>query len=256
MSRPILRSLGLLLAVLLTGCGAMSAPTMPQLDGTAWVLSALPGRTLIPESETTLGFAEGRAQGSDGCNRFTLPYSSSDGAIEVSGAGPMTRRACAPDLMKQGESFIAALTGARRYRISGDQLQLLDANSKALAMFVSQSQSLAGTSWQVTGINNGRNALVSTQTGSKVTMVFAADGRVAGSAGCNQYSALYQSEAGRFRFVSPAATRRMCADPKLMDQERAFLKALEASTVLRIEGGRLEFRDAGGALQVTASREG
>jgi heat shock protein HslJ len=48
----------------------------------------------------------------------------------------------------------------------------------------------------------------------------------------------------------------MCADPKLMEQERAFLKALEASTMLRIEGSRIEFRDAGGALQVTANREG
>lgn len=256
MPRSMLRCFSVLLVTLLIGCSAMWATDAPPLAGSTWLLSALPGRTLLSDTEVTLGFDGGRAQGSDGCNRFSAPYTTRGATIAVSTLGPMTQMACAPEVMKQGEVFIAALTGARTYRIEGGVLQLLDANAKVLATFAAQLQALAGTSWLVTGINNGRNAVVSTHGGSTVTMAFSADGRFAGSAGCNRYTGLFQTEGKRFRFVAPAATRKMCADPKLMEQEQAFLKALEAVTTMRIEGSTLEFRDAGGALQVLARREG
>jgi heat shock protein HslJ len=40
-----------------------------------------------------------------------------------------------------------------------------------------------------------------------------------------------------------------------MAQEQQFLKALEAATTVRLEGSRVEFRDAAGAMQVTATRQ-
>jgi heat shock protein HslJ len=42
----------------------------PSLDDTAWVLAELPGRALLSDHGITLRFEDGRAAGSDGCNRY------------------------------------------------------------------------------------------------------------------------------------------------------------------------------------------
>ncbi len=250
-------SVTLLLATLMVGCAtATPTPDVAPLNGTAWVLSALPGRTLRPDAAATLSFEAGRAQGSDGCNRFGVPYTTKGSTIDLSGTGMSTQMACPPDVMKQAEAFMAAMRSARTYRIAEGQLQLLGADGAVVATLAAQSKLLAGTTWKVTGINNGRNALVSTLAGTTLTMAFAADGKVAGSAGCNQYTTRYDAEGSKFRFGAPAATRKMCPGAGVMEQEQAFLKALEAVRTLRVEGSRLEFRDDQGALQVTAARDG
>jgi heat shock protein HslJ len=251
------RSAGPLLAALLVGCATvMPTSEAPPLDGTAWVLSALPGRPLRTDATATLSFEAGRAQGSDGCNRFGIPYTTKGSTIDLSGTGMSTQMACPPDVMKQAGAFMDALRNAKTYRVAEGQLQLLGAGGAVLATFAAQSTLLAGTNWKVTGINNGRNALVSTVGGSTVTMAFAADSKVTGSAGCNQYTTRYQAEGSKFRFDVPAATRKMCPDAGVMEQEQTFLKALEAVRTMRVEGSRIEFRDDQGALQVTAARKG
>jgi heat shock protein HslJ len=244
-----------LMALCLAGCSAMpAAADAPALDGTAWVLAALPGRTLVGGSTATLSFEGGRAQGSDSCNRFGVPFTARGNVIDLSGQGMSTQMACPPDVTKQAEVFRAALSGAKTYRAVDGQLQLLGADGAMLATFAAQSRSLAGTTWQVTGINNGRNALVSLVAGSTVTLQFLADGKVAGSAGCNQYTARYEADGSKLRISAPASTRRLCPDTGVMEQEQAFLKALEAVSTMRMEGNRVELRDAKGAMQVVATK--
>ena len=105
----------LALAAALAGCSAMTPPaatSAPALDGTAWTLAALPGRTLAPGATVTLGFSEGKAQGNDGCNRFSTPYSADGGKLAVSPRGATTLMACPPERMEQAGAFMAALTGA------------------------------------------------------------------------------------------------------------------------------------------------
>lgn len=256
MTTRLLRSTGLLLMMMLTGCTTVGAATDPvPLDGTAWILSALPGRTALAGNAPTLAFADGRAQGSDGCNRYGLGVTMKGSAIAFGPRGMSTQMACPDEVMKQGEIFIAALHGARSYRVEAGRLQLLGPDGAVLATFAAQPTALAGTRWQVTGINNGRQALVSLLGGTTVTMAFDTEGRVSGSAGCNQFNARYEVEGSKIRFLAPAATRKMCPGEGVMAQEQQFLKALEAATTLRQEGNRVEFRDAGGAMQVTATRQ-
>jgi hypothetical protein len=57
--------------------------------------------------------------------------------------------ACPPDIMKQADGFMVALTAAVRYRVSGGELSLLGGDAALLATFVPQPQSLAGSSWRV-----------------------------------------------------------------------------------------------------------
>lgn len=246
-----------LAALLLGGCSMMSAgnPDPAPLDGTAWILSELPRRALAPGPAVTLRFADGKAQGSDGCNRYSAPYKAAPGKLAISSQGVSTMMACAPDVMQQAAAFMAALNSARAWRVEGRQLVLAAADGRTLASFTAQDTALAGTSWRVTGINNGKQAVVSVLPGTSVTLAFAADGRATGSAGCNTFNASYESEGARLRFGQMATTRKMCAGTRTMDQELAFVRALQTVTTARIDGDRLELRNADGALAVSATRE-
>ncbi len=131
------------------------------------------------------------------------------------------------------------------------QLALFDADGKALATFTQQSADLAGTSWIVTGYNNGQGAVVSVITGVELTADFGADGTLSGSAGCNRYTATYEVSGTGLKIGPAAATRMACAEPAgVMEQEAQFLQALATAATYRLEGDRLELRTADGALAV------
>lgn len=246
-----------IVAALAAGCSTMT-PTAdpPSLDGTAWVLSALPGRDLDATAPATLRFEAGRATGSDGCNRYSVSYTSKGSAIDFPGRAPSTLMACPSGVAEQAEAFMAALAGTRSYRIDGGRLHLLSADGAVRAALVAQSQSLAGTNWRVIAINNGRGGVASVVTGSTVSLAFTADGRASGTAGCNRFTAGYQAQGARVRITTPASTRMMCPGQELMEQEQAFLKALESVSTMRIEADRLELRSAEGTLLVSAVQAG
>jgi heat shock protein HslJ len=218
------------------------------------VLAALPGQTLLADGVPTLRFEGGRASGTDGCNRYSTTYTAKGSALEFGARGASTMMACPPPQMKQAEAFNGALARTRSHRVAGGRLELLSAEGTVVATFAAQSQSLAGTSWQVTGFNNGRQAVVSPLTGTELTMAFSADGKVAGSAGCNRYTSTWSSEGAKLALTPAAATRRMCPQPGIMEQEQQFLKALETVATARFEGDRLELRTADGALAATLKR--
>jgi heat shock protein HslJ len=226
----------------------------PPLDGTAWTLTSLGGRTPPTGATATARFEGGRVQGTNGCNRYSAPVVIQGTKVEISPNAATTNMACPPDMMKLADAFMAALVSAKSYRISSHQLDLLGADGTVLATFSAQSQSLAGTSWRVTGINNGKEAVVSVVAGTSVTMNFATGGKVAGSGGCNNYTSTYTLNGGKVTFTSPAATRRMCVASGVMEQEHAFLKALESAATARIEGNELELRTADGALALSLVR--
>ena len=241
----------------LSACTAVpSAADPPPLRGTAWVLSSLPEQTLVAGATATARFDDNRVSGSDGCNRYSAPYAASGPSLRIGPQGPRTKMACAPEVMRQADAFMGALERTGAYRVAGGSLQLLAADGRAVAEFVAQPQALAGTSWRVNAYNNGRQAVVSTLAGTSLTMRFGADGRVSGSAGCNQYGATYSFDGARLAIGPAAATRRMCAEPeRVMEQEREFLKALETVASARFEAGRLELRTADGALALTLAKD-
>jgi heat shock protein HslJ len=243
-------------ALLLTACTSMAPATdAPSLDGTAWVLASLPGRTLVSGEKPTLRFDAGGASGTDGCNRYSTSYTSTGGKLKFDAAGAATMMACAPEVMEQARAFTSSLGATSSYRIADGGLQLLGKDGAVLAGFEAQSRELAGTSWKVTGYNNGRQAVVSLLAGTQVTLTFAADGRVSGSAGCNNFMGTYTVSGSALRFGPAAATRRMCAAPGVMEQEQQFLKALETVATVRQEGNRAELRTADGALAVSLLKD-
>ena len=261
MSSARLAIASLILAVATSACAAVppaaesTAGDPPRLDVTAWVLAELPGHARVPGSSITLRFEDGRASGTDGCNRYSFAYTGTGSKLEFQPSGISTQMACAPELMKQAAAFTTSLTRTRAFGMATGQLQLLDADGVVAARFDPQPEGLAGTAWIVTGYNNGRQAVVSVLTGTELTMEFSADGRVAGSAGCNRYTGSFKQDGKTLSFGPAAATRRMCVEPEgVMEQEQQFLKALETVATVRHEADRAELRTADGALAVTLAR--
>jgi heat shock protein HslJ len=239
----------------IAGCWPVAATAVPpSLDGTTWVLTSLAGRTVSGPAATGR-FENGRVQGTDGCNRYSSPYATKDSSIRIGPGGATTQMACPPEVMKQAEAFAASLAGARTWRVSAGQLQLIGADGTVLSTFAAQSQSLAGSSWRATGINNGKGGVASPLADSKVTISFARDGKgVSGSGGCNTFTATWKAEGNALAFTPAGATRLTCAAPGVMAQEQAFFKALESVATMRMEGDSLDLRTAQGALAVSLAR--
>ena len=156
--------------------------------------------------------------------------------------------------MQQAEAFRRALKSASALLLGSERLVLLDSDGNALATFTALPKALADTAWVVTGYNNGKQAVVSVATGTKLTATFKADGKLGGSAGCNRYSALYTID-GKAVSIGPlATTRKSCGSPAgVMTQEARFLKALSTAATWRMDGERLELRTSKGALAATLS---
>lgn len=256
MKNLVVRAAGAVLAALIAaGCSTVFAGSdaSPGLDDSAWVLSELPGKALVPQSSSTLQFAAGRASGSDSCNRFAGAYTQDKSALSF-GQLVSTQMACAAEVMEQARAVTTALSTTRSHRISADTLQLLGTDGRILAIYKAQSMQLAGTEWTASGINNGKGGVASLVAGSSVTLAFGTDGRASGSAGCNRYTASYESAHDTVKFGTAAATRMMCATAGVMEQELAFLSALGKVATFRREDDRLELRGADGALAASFRR--
>lgn len=253
---PCPRWLALAATGLLVACSTMPlVADRPALDGTAWVLAALPGRTLVPAVDVTMAFRDGTASGTDGCNCFSAPYTATGDQIAISPTGASTMMACPPRVMEQASAYLASLARAATWRVAAGQLELLSRKGTLLASFAPQATQLAGTRWRVTALNNDRQAMVGVITGSTLTMVFGTDGRVTGSAGCNSYTAAWSQQGDRLTLGPPAATRLSCAQVDVMEQEQQFLRALGTVATARQEASRLELRTAAGAMAITLVRE-
>jgi heat shock protein HslJ len=260
--------LGLLLTAVLAACGgdddspsagsassaAATEAAPPSLDGTSWSLTEVAGAAAKPGG--FLGFTGGNVAGSTGCNGFGGTYTQSGASLTIA-LGPITQMACA-GLEEQEAAVVAALPKVASLAQSGGTLTLLDAGGTALLAYTAQEAAgLVGPAWDVTGLNNGQEAVTSVITGSTVTVTFAADGTVSGSAGCNTYSATYTLSGADLKVTPPAATRMLCDQPAgVMEQETAFLKALERSVIVEPASNGVTLRGANGEIQVTLGEPG
>ncbi|MFN8483274.1 MAG: META domain-containing protein [Anaerolineae bacterium] len=129
---------------------------------------------------------------------------------------------------------------------SSKRYTLIEVVSKTPAPTVAPAATMGGTSWTLAEMS-GKPPISSPKP---VTMQFDAEGRVAGSAGCNQYSASYTEDAGQLRVGQARSTRIACMQPGVMEQEAAFLKALSAAATVTRDGDRLQVTTADGVRLV------
>src|SRR5262249_33831632 len=124
-----------LVACLLVAGAERATAQTANVKGTTWVLSSLPDRALVVGASPTLQFESDRVSGTDGCNSFTTPYTSTgtslhvgrpgEGPVGVSQVGASTSSACPELVSRQATAFMSALTRARSYRINRGELALI-----------------------------------------------------------------------------------------------------------------------------------
>jgi len=83
--------------------------------------------------------------------------------------------------------------------------------------------------------------------GSEITVFLDGNGKITGSAGCNQYTASYSASSSTISIGSLAATKMYCASPEgTMVQEATYLSMLQRANHFRIEEGLLSLADKDG----------
>jgi heat shock protein HslJ len=221
-------------------------PASPSLEEITWQLVAYRAGDRLVEVAAgphppRLRFEAGRVSGSPGCNRIGGAYTLADGQLSFKPTMQSTMMACPEPQMQQEQAVGLAMTRVATYRLDGDKLELLDATGTLqLRLLRLKSAPLVGLVWQLTGYNNGKQAIVSTQNGTEITLEFRDDGTLGGSDGCNRYVSGYTLDKTVLAIGPLARTRMACKGPKgAADQARDYAAALETVTGYRIEGGEL-----------------
>ena len=221
-------------------------PAAPTLGDGTWQLAAYRAGDGMVEVTATpqparLRFEAGRVTGTPGCNRIGGNYTQIEGRLTFKPTMQSTMMACPEPLMKQEQAVGLALTRVDSFRLDGDRLDLLDsAGTTQLRLLRHKPTPLVGQVWQLTGYNNGKQAIVSPQNGTEITLEFRDDSTLGGSDGCNRYVSGYTLDKTVLTLGPLARTRMACKGPKgAADQARDYAAVLETVAGYRIEGSEL-----------------
>jgi heat shock protein HslJ len=165
--------------------------------------------------------------------------------------GPSTLVSCPPD--SQADQFLAGLGQVATFAVTGNNLELRLQDGGRMQLTVMPAPSLVGPNWQLLAYNNGRNAVQSVMIGTQPTAVFGADGQLTGFGGCNTFAGPYESTA-RTLSIGPLTSTQMACDQPVMDQETAYLAALQRTTNYGFDNLRLVLADAIGSTQAEFNR--
>jgi len=248
--------IAVLVPVIIAALAAGAQATPPSsLTGKRWLLTSLNGSNRRSLGITATFTSNGKLSGFSGCNNYSGSYTTGRLlSISIPNKLAVTMKACSQSVMTTESAYLKALTSATNYAVLKNRLSLIGRKSRTVLLFRVQSQPLAGTKWEVTGYNNGKQAVVSVAIGTTLTANFTATD-VEGSAGCNHYGGKYTTTPPKIKIGPLAATKKECPTPEgVMTQEHEFLTALESAATYTLQGSTLEFRTAGGSIAVTLHR--
>ncbi len=233
------------------GSGTGNSTDPHDLIGVVWVLDDASTALLVDEvpaaAQVTLAFEEGQAHGTAACNSYGGAYEASDdGSLSFEGFA-VTEMGCEPLLMTLESAYLEVLGGVTSFEVD-DTLRL--SNGETTLSYSRdvppEPLALIGTKWTLTSIFSG-DVVSSVVSGTKVTVVLAADETVSGSAGCNSFSGTYSVADDGVSF-SPLATTKMACAGYVMAQERVFLDAMSEVASYVIDGEQLTVSDGSGAM--------
>lgn len=254
-----MKSLFISLAALgmLTLSACASKASSKRLTDSPWLLTKLGGEPPLPDIQIIAEFDDGgRVSGSSGCNRYGTTYTVDGNRIEFSKEMMSTLMSCPEPVMAQEKLYLEALGASTTFEIVDEELTLFDPDGNALARYQAVSQDLAGTSWEVISYNNGMQAVTSVIIGTEITADFSEDGRLSGTASCNQYNATYETAGNNINIGPAGVTRMFCSEPEgIMEQEAQYLAALETAETYKIQGLNMEMRTREGSLVASFKRK-
>jgi heat shock protein HslJ len=236
---------------LVAGCGDDGeAVKSSSFEGVPWQVTSgldVPGWESVAPSAT---FADGRVSGFSGCNQFNAPYTLDGDRLEL-GEIASTKMACPAPGDAVEPAYLETLGAVAGWRIEGDELVLVDQNSKELLRL--REPSLVG-SWTVTAFRQP-NAVSSPIVGTELTATFGSDGKLTGSAGCNPYQASFTAEEGRIEITGISSGAKACTTPEgAMEQETEYLAALPLARSYQLDGQTLTLLTDEGTIVATYVR--
>ena len=222
----------------------------PSLTGTTWQWVS----TTTPVEETavsdptryTITFNDdGTAAIKADCNNVAATYTTDSSSLTII-PGPTTLAACPED--SQGDQFVSSLSNAAIYFFQDGDLYMDMKLDSGTLRFTAQTGAASGEATQTPSETPEAGSPVSSATGiefqvvsfgpagteqpvlegTTITATFG-ENEVTGSAGCNTYSGPMNPVNDYFT-VGPIITTRMACDEAVMQQEQAYLAALESLT--------------------------
>ena len=231
---------------ILTGSGAVDNPQPP-----------IAGAIFTASFSREFGMPSGVKSGATGCSDYSAPYYASFNHIKVN--LPVTTRVACSDTQTEAEQgYFLGLNAARDYRILGNELYVYFDDSvlifigsyPTLGEEVGPLAPLDGTKWWLTSLDT-----FVVVPGSETTLLFAIDdkgktGTISGSGGCNNYTAEITSGISLSLINASAA---FCGTPEgIMEQEAAYLSALQNANGFRIDGETLKITTSQETLYFTS----
>lgn len=229
-----------MLLVVTAGCTSTPSPPAPELNGTAWVVTAIKASPTLSDKKPTMTFGAGRYSGTTGCNSYGGDATISGASVRLT-AGAVTEMACLDDqVMAQEAKFLAVLPEVATVRTTSSGIELLNsAGQSLLSLTAATSPSprpLIGTTWTLTTIRSGTSAS-SVVTGSTLTLTLA-ENRYSGKA-CNTFGGDLTLDGDRISFGTPHSTKMACPSAEQTAQESAVLGSLTTLTSWEITGDSL-----------------
>lgn len=231
----------------------------PTVEGVTWLLTgqAVDGQlAALPSGDppivVSLFMEDGTANGSGGCNNYFGSYTL-DGSSLAFGPMGATQMFCEGPAGEVETAYLANLATVASWASDGSTLSLADAGGMVVLEYTMAPESTILGGWVASGINNGADAVVTSDTTPLVTAIFDGEGRLTGFDGCNQYFTDYTVDGDQISISDAIGSTRMaCESDALSEQSQQYYAALVAATTWSVSPtGMLELRDGDGALQVS-----
>ena len=232
-------------AVPIEGAEGISWQLVEQtVDGT---MSAVPDGVVV-----TLLLEDGEASGIGGCNNYFGGYTLDGSSLTFDAMGA-TQMFCEGPAGEVEAAYLANLALVASWASDGSTLSLADAEGAVILEYAMAPEATILGGWVASGINNGADAVVTSDTTPLVTAIFDGEGRLTGFDGCNDYFTDYTVEGDQISISDAIGSTRMaCESDALSEQSQQYYAALLAATTWSVSPtGMLELRDGEGALQVS-----
>jgi heat shock protein HslJ len=221
MKKIVLFVLSALLLVACSGMDKREESIKTEVMGKTYELEGV-----IEGSSIDITFDENQVAGSAGVNRYFAPYLIEGNNLSIKVVGT-TRMMGPEELMTQESEYIKNLEKAEKIEMVGEQLVITSEGGRKLVFnekVRSFEEVVADKTFKLEGALPEHD----------ITITFG-EGRLAGNAGVNNYSAAYEVEDGRIS-VSPQIITTMMAGPEeAMDQESQYLKDLATAEKVEAE---------------------
>ena len=209
-----------------------------ELDGTL---------TIVPETVyADANFDTNRVSGFSGCNTYDALYRTGGRTLLVSQPAS-TLMACDEATMAFETQFLTLLQDSRFYTVRRDTLTVYGpVGEGALLVFDAAPRNPLLGKWTVDSYGVPPSTVVAVLPDTELDVVFGI-GTVGGFAGCNSFSGTYGSNGTVVR-ISRLATTRLACDEAVMEQETAFLEALQGAALVESRGSTLNLTDRKGGI--------